>query len=156
MNTAVCDVRLDVVSRLQHAERSAMGEWAKILDHAITLALNDTRIATTPGFLQRSVIRDARRILRRSHQSHPHEPLEQAGDKPAATALEESVLAHELEVKVQEYAARWGRDGEDCLAAMLAYEPCEVTHQRTGVPVRRLKYLRLKIREYLRTLLEEA
>ena len=155
MNTVAFGVRWDAVSSLQRVERSATGEWSEILNHAISLALNETRIATTAGFLQRSVIRDARRILRRSHQNHPHESLEQAKDISATTDLDASAITHELEAKIRAYAGHWGQDGEDCVEGMLAHEPCEVTHQRTGLPVRRLKYLRLKIREYVRTLLEE-
>lgn len=163
------DARLGVIRRLYAAaDRHPMGsERHEAAYHAVGLALSDRRVASAPEFLERSVMRDARRILRRRRRKAPIlDPLDEGsalgrlladGEINAGIASEtpESLcIARDFEAQLRQRARALDPNAEACLEGLLDEEPLESTAQRLAIPARRVRRLRERIRGEARALLD--
>jgi hypothetical protein len=89
-------VRWDVVESLQtHIRNRYPGSQGfDYADKAIDLALSENRVAESPGFLRRNVMRDARRILRRQRPAVSLSQMAVAAELPEAELVDAGVSAN--------------------------------------------------------------
>lgn len=165
-STGLPAVHFDVVRSLQNrfSVLPPGSEDAEITEHAISLALSPARKEANPDFLRRDVLRDARRIYRRSPDRKviylsPAVFLDYQdddGEVGARTAVpvpvdrdtpEKIAVARELEQRIRAAASTLDPLAERCLDGLFLGEQEWETAAAIGTPPARVKRLRTRIRK---------
>ena len=147
-------IRQTAVSHLQARLRSSRNSNATSddIEHAALLVLSDDRGALTPAFLIRGALRDARRTRLRRHADAAMLPLDPENTELVRDDRFEAVIAREFVEQLRRDVLRARPECIGCFDAWLADEPIEDTAKALGLPVRRIKYLRVVIRDLARTM----
>ncbi|MEV2274581.1 hypothetical protein AB0I72_03255 [Nocardiopsis sp. NPDC049922] len=167
------DVRVETMRRLHEKNKRAWdGEYLDILDTALNLTLGHRRVAEEPDLLCRNVIRDARRIIRRSQansrRSAARRPLADAGRRRVyATATDGScvvemvtnnspeahAIASETLRELSVFAVTLSPHGLACLQGMLDMAAVPASASEIGVSVATVERARRALREHARSLM---
>lgn len=155
------NVRWDVIQSLQEKAQylNPGSQNFERYDKAISLALNPGR--KVDQYLERNVLRDARRTLSRENREMPFSVLSGGNkggdDSPqfSAEKMEEGrnhlmpgqrMMAIELVGQIVQAASQI-KNGLDCLEGLISLETTQETADRLGITLHQVNYAKDKIRE---------